>query len=59
MPKRNLYSEILESAGSAAEFMELTRQADPKNYVLNLERLQYFARFKWYKNWPPEAPSGD
>lgn len=47
MPKRNLYSEILESAGSAAEFMELTRQADPKNYVLNLERLQYFARFKW------------
>jgi len=27
--------------------MELTRKADPKNYVLNLERLQYFARFRW------------
>lgn len=27
--------------------MELARKRDPKNYVLNLERLQYFARFKW------------
>lgn len=27
--------------------MELTRKGDPKNYVLNLQRLQYFARHNW------------
>jgi len=27
--------------------MELARKGDPKNYVLNLERLQYFAKFRW------------
>lgn len=47
MPKPNIYAELLNNAKSAKEFLELTRKGDPKNYVLNLERLQYFARYRW------------
>nr|UBJ26203.1 replication-associated protein [Red panda feces-associated genomovirus] len=54
--RRNLYAEFLDEATNARSFMELVEQRDARNFVLNYDRLESFAKKRWGMWDEPEEP---
>lgn len=54
--KESKYSAILDNATTTKGFMDLVRQEDPRSYVLNHERLEYFAKRKFGDFTEPVEP---
>lgn len=52
-PEKRGYNEIIAEAKDEKEFLELVRENDAKNFVLNHEKIEYFAN-KFYAR--PESP---
>lgn len=52
-PNKRGYDEIIAEATDETSFMELIKEADPKNFVLNHEKIEYFAN-KFFKK--PASP---
>lgn len=46
---RRTYGEIIAGARSEEEFLVLLEESYPRDVVLNLERIQKYARHKWDK----------
>lgn len=49
----SVWSKIVEDSATAEEFMKNVRMHDPKNYVLNYERLEYYTNKHYI---PPVVP---
>nr|WHM27973.1 replication-associated protein [Blueberry geminivirus 1] len=52
--RANIYADLLRDATDARQFMELAEERDPKNFVLNHDRLESFAAKRWGKWAEPE-----
>lgn len=54
--RKDIYAELLADATDANNFMQLAEERDAKNFVLNHDRLESFARKRWGKWDEPEEP---